>query len=135
MTRSGEGLAELVDYVVQRHFPNHPDEQNTALALLDGVCAHFAELVSHWQVLGFVHGVLNTDNALLCGETIDYGPCAFMDYFDPTASFSSIDRQGRYAWPNQPGINLDNIIRNSVMAVPPCSASGSPLLAIGLTSS
>ena len=60
--------------------------------------------MSHWQVLGFIHGVLNTDNALLCGETIDYGPCAFMDYFDPTASFSSIDRQGRYAWPNQPGI-------------------------------
>jgi uncharacterized protein YdiU (UPF0061 family) len=104
MTRSGEGLAELVDYVVQRHFSDRQDDQNAALTLLDGVCAHFANLVSHWQVLGFVHGVLNTDNALLCGETIDYGPCAFMDHFDPTASFSSIDRQGRYAWPNQPGI-------------------------------
>ena len=104
MTRDGEGLAELVDYVVQRHFPNYSGEQNAALVLLDGVCAHFANLVAHWQVLGFVHGVLNTDNALLCGETIDYGPCAFMDHFDPTASFSSIDRQGRYAWPNQPGI-------------------------------
>ena len=74
------------------------------MTLLDGVCARFAKLVSHWQVLGFVHGVLNTDNALLCGETIDYGPCAFMDHFDPQACFSSIDRQGRYAWPNQPGI-------------------------------
>jgi uncharacterized protein YdiU (UPF0061 family) len=104
MTRSGEGLAELVDYVVHRHFSDRQDDQNAALTLLDGVCAHFANLVSHWQVLGFVHGVLNTDNALLCGETIDYGPCAFMDHFDPTASFSSIDRQGRYAWPNQPGI-------------------------------
>ena len=65
MTRSGEGLAELVDYVAQRHFSNRSGEQNAALMLLDGVCAHFANLVAHWQVLGFVHGVLNTDNALL----------------------------------------------------------------------
>jgi serine/tyrosine/threonine adenylyltransferase len=110
MTRGGEGLRELVDYVAARHFSKElegrSDEYrgNASLVLLDAVCERFAQLVSHWQVLGFVHGVLNTDNALLCGETIDYGPCAFMDNFDPEACFSSIDRQGRYAWPNQPGI-------------------------------
>ena len=109
MTRGGDEVGILVDYAVSRHFADHttPDDlpaNNAAVTLLDGVCAHFARLVSHWQVLGFVHGVLNTDNALLCGQTIDYGPCAFMDHFDPNACFSSIDRQGRYAWPNQPGI-------------------------------
>ena len=109
MTRGGDELGTLVDYVVKRHFTHDTERDDsasppTAITLLDGVCNHFAKLVSHWQVLGFVHGVLNTDNALLCGETIDYGPCAFMDHFDPQACFSSIDRQGRYAWPNQPGI-------------------------------
>ena len=110
MTRGGDDLATLVDYVVDRHFApsplgsENPASESTAAMLLDGVCERFAKLVAHWQVLGFVHGVLNTDNALLCGETIDYGPCAFMDHFDPQACFSSIDRQGRYAWPNQPGI-------------------------------
>ena len=110
MTRGGDDLATLVDYVVDRHFTHppsgseNPTSESPAAMLLDGVCEGFAKLVAHWQVLGFVHGVLNTDNALLCGETIDYGPCAFMDHFDPQACFSSIDRQGRYAWPNQPGI-------------------------------
>jgi len=110
MTRGGDDVASLVDYVVDRHF-NQPHEGDTpagktvaAVTLLERVCENFARLAAHWQVLGFVHGVLNTDNALLCGQTIDYGPCAFMDHFDPKACFSSIDRQGRYAWPNQPGI-------------------------------
>ena len=105
-TRGGDDVAALVDYVVNRHFSAaaEADGQPAAVILLEGVCEHFARLVAHWQVLGFVHGVLNTDNALLCGQTIDYGPCAFMDHFDPKACFSSIDRQGRYAWPNQPGI-------------------------------
>ena len=106
MTRGGDDVATLVDYVVDRHFSTTAEasDQPAAVTLLEGVCEHFARLVAHWQVLGFVHGVLNTDNALLCGQTIDYGPCAFMDHFDPKACFSSIDRQGRYAWPNQPGI-------------------------------
>ncbi len=108
-TRGGDEVGTLVDYAVSRHFAHDTAQDSAptkpaAVTLLDGVCAHFARLVSHWQVLGFVHGVLNTDNALLCGQTIDYGPCAFMDHFDPQACFSSIDRQGRYAWPNQPGI-------------------------------
>ena len=106
MTRGGDDVGALVDYVVDRHFGTTAEasDQPAAVTLLEGVCEHFARLVAHWQVLGFVHGVLNTDNALLCGQTIDYGPCAFMDHFDPKACFSSIDRQGRYAWPNQPGI-------------------------------
>ena len=105
-TRGGEGLKDLVDYVVARHFATSDGDADAkpAVRLLEGVCQHFARLVAHWQALGFVHGVLNTDNALLCGETIDFGPCAFMDHFDPQATFSSIDRQGRYAWHNQPGI-------------------------------
>jgi uncharacterized protein YdiU (UPF0061 family) len=103
----GDGRATLL---VARHFANSNNlaitggDPKPAITLLEGVCHHFARLVAQWQVLGFVHGVLNTDNALLCGETIDFGPCAFMDHFDPQASFSSIDRQGRYAWHNQPGI-------------------------------
>ena len=85
MTRGGDEVGTLVDYAVARHFAHYTaqddlPENNAAVTLLDGVCAHFARLVSHWQVLGFVHGVLNTDNALLCGQTIDYGPCAFMDH-------------------------------------------------------
>ena len=94
-TRGGEGLKDLVDYVVARHFATSDGDADAkpAIKLLEGVCQHFARLVAHWQALGFVHGVLNTDNALLCGETIDFGPCAFMDHFDPQATFSSIDRQ------------------------------------------
>ena len=88
MTRGGDDVETLVEYVVSRHFTGDNESRSAAtqppaVTLLDSVCARFARLVSHWQVLGFVHGVLNTDNALLCGETIDYGPCAFMDHFDP----------------------------------------------------
>ena len=131
MTRGGEGLVELVDYALNRHFSKRKitgqqpivenlsssgnnagsftigcerSDPTAAEILLKAVGESLADLVSRWQLLGFVHGVLNTDNALLCGETIDYGPCAFMDQFDAKACFSSIDRQGRYAWPNQPGI-------------------------------
>ncbi len=111
MTQDGEGLAELVDYVVSRHYAeplaaareSNP-EISAAQVLLSQYTPRLAQLVAHWQVLGFVHGVLNTDNMLLCAETVDYGPCAFMDHFDPSARFSSIDTQGRYAWPNQPHI-------------------------------
>lgn len=111
MSRKGEGLSELVDYITHRHYgeayernlsesPEHP----SAETLLIEVGQALAALVAHWQALGFIHGVLNTDNMLLCGETIDYGPCAFMDTFDSAKVFSSIDTQGRYAYQNQPGI-------------------------------
>ena len=118
MTQGGEGLAEWVDYVVDRHYAEAweresgaPSTSNSlsvhkskASVLLAEVGKRLASLAAHWQSVGFIHGVLNTDNMLLCGETIDYGPCAFMDGHDPKRVFSSIDSQGRYAYGNQPSI-------------------------------
>lgn len=99
-------LQALIDYVLQRHFPEHKDAdpEQRAAALLQAVIERQAELIAHWQSIGFIHGVMNTDNMLLCGETIDYGPCAFLDRYEPEKVFSSIDRGGRYAYRNQPGI-------------------------------
>ena len=97
-------LRALVEHALSRHYPERQDSDNPALALLEAVIQRQAALVARWQLLGFIHGVMNTDNMLLCGETIDYGPCAFMEAFNPATVFSSIDRQGRYAWGNQPGI-------------------------------
>ena len=94
----------LVDHVLQRHFPHVVQSANTVRAMLDAVVEKQAELVAKWQSLGFIHGVMNTDNMLLSGETIDYGPCAFLDEFEPTKVFSSIDHGGRYAYRNQPQI-------------------------------
>ncbi len=102
--KDSEALQCLVDYCLQRHYPEQVGRENPALALLQSVIRAQASLVSRWQLLGFIHGVMNTDNMLICGETIDYGPCAFMDAFDPGKVFSSIDRGGRYAYRNQPGI-------------------------------
>ncbi len=111
MTNAGEGVAELVDYVVARHYADElakarasDPEYAAARVLLDQTARRFALLVAQWQSLGFIHGVLNTDNMLLCGETVDYGPCAFMDGYSSERVFSSIDTQGRYAYRNQPGI-------------------------------
>jgi len=107
-----EALKLLADYVIKRHYPAAALAENPAKALLEGVVAAQASLVAKWQLLGFIHGVMNTDNILLSGETIDYGPCAFMDTFHPNKVFSSIDRQSRYAYANQPGIahwNLANL--------------------------
>jgi len=94
----------LVDHVIQRHYPETAKASNPVRAMLDGVVARQASLIAHWQSLGFIHGVMNTDNMLLSGETIDYGPCAFMDEYDPATVFSSIDHGGRYAYRNQPHI-------------------------------
>jgi len=99
-----EALDVLVEYVLARHFPQSLAADNLALALLNQVIGRQAELVAQWQLLGFIHGVMNTDNMLLCGETIDYGPCAFMDDFHPDKVYSSIDHGGRYAYRNQPNI-------------------------------
>ena len=109
MTQGGDGLEALVDHVVARHFAHalqKPENAglSQAAVLLTEVAGRLSLLAAHWQRLGFIHGVLNTDNMLLCGETIDYGPCAFMDGHDPARVFSSIDTQGRYAYRNQPGI-------------------------------
>ena len=110
MTQGGDGLGEVVNYIVRRHYPEFIEalDENTpatrAQVLLEQVTRRIAALVAHWQSLGFIHGVMNTDNMLLCGETVDYGPCAFMDEFDNDAIFSAIDTQGRYRYANQPGI-------------------------------
>ena len=103
-----EALGLLVDHVLERHYPDAvdggADPHTRALALLDNVMQAQAKLVANWQMVGFIHGVMNTDNVLLSGETIDYGPCAFMDTYNPETVFSSIDHGGRYAYRNQPGI-------------------------------
>lgn len=104
------GLGLLVQHVLGRHYPELADVENPALALLQQVVDRQAQLVARWQHIGFIHGVMNTDNMLLSGETIDYGPCAFMDGYDPDAVYSSIDHAGRYAYGNQPAIAQWNLV-------------------------
>ena len=99
-----DALKTLIDHVIQRHYPQAAQAANPVRSMLDGVVARQASLIARWQSLGFIHGVMNTDNMLLSGETIDYGPCAFMDEFEPGKVFSSIDHGGRYAYGNQPHI-------------------------------
>jgi serine/tyrosine/threonine adenylyltransferase len=101
-TRSDiEGTRQLADYAIARHYPDAADAKQPYRALLDGVIARQAHLVAQWMLLGFIHGVMNTDNTSISGETIDYGPCAFMEAYDPRKVFSSIDLNGRYAYSNQ----------------------------------
>ncbi len=104
-----EALKLLVDHVIDRHYPQVRTAENPVLAMYEQVMRRVAHLVARWQSIGFIHGVMNTDNMLLSGETIDYGPCAFMDTFDSAAVYSSIDHQGRYAYRNQPPISHWNI--------------------------
>jgi len=99
-----EALRLLAEHVIVRHYPQARQADNPVLALLEGVVSRQARLIAQWQLLGFIHGVMNTDNMLICGETIDYGPCAFMDQFNPEQGYSSIDHNGRYAYRSQPGI-------------------------------
>lgn len=101
----------LADYVIDRHYPDARENENPYQALLRSITLRQAELIAHWMSLGFIHGVMNTDNMQVVGETIDYGPCAFMDVFHPEKKFSSIDRHGRYAWNNQPAIGQWNLSR------------------------
>ena len=100
--RDNEGLQALMDHVIARHYPHLAGDATPALSLLRAVMDRQAELVAQWMQVGFIHGVMNTDNVSIAGETIDYGPCAFMDNYHPSTVFSSIDHQGRYAWGNQP---------------------------------
>jgi len=102
--RDEEALRLLADHVIGRHYPGLRDSDNPVFALLQAVISRQSQLVARWQLLGFIHGVMNTDNMLVSGETIDYGPCAFMDGFNPEQVYSSIDHGGRYAYRNQPGI-------------------------------
>jgi serine/tyrosine/threonine adenylyltransferase len=106
-----EALRELLNYVIARHYPETQDAEVPALALLKAIAERQAALVADWMRVGFIHGVMNTDNMALSGETIDYGPCAFMDRYDPMTVFSSIDRGGRYAYANQAGIAQWNLAR------------------------
>ena len=103
------GLKALADYVIERHFPSIDNADGKYEALLEAVIRRQASLIAHWQLIGFIHGVMNTDNTSVVGETIDYGPCAFMDSYDPKKVFSSIDQFGRYAYSNQPGIGYWNM--------------------------
>jgi uncharacterized protein YdiU (UPF0061 family) len=106
-----DALRLLVDHVIQRHYPEAAQADNPCRAILDRVVARQAELIASWQMVGFIHGVMNTDNMSIAGETIDYGPCAFMDFFDHNQVYSSIDQNGRYAYSNQPNIGVWNLSR------------------------
>ena len=113
-----DGVRTLADYAIARHYPDAASAENPYRALLDGVVARQADLMARWLLIGFIHGVMNTDNCSIAGETIDYGPCAFMDAYDPGAVFSSIDHQGRYAYGNQPRIALWNLTRLAECLLP-----------------
>jgi uncharacterized protein YdiU (UPF0061 family) len=113
-----EKLRKLADYVIARHEPQAVEAANPYLALLEGVVAKQASLIAQWMLVGFVHGVMNTDNMALSGETIDYGPCAFMEAYDPATVFSSIDHGGRYAYGNQPRIAVWNLARFAETLLP-----------------
>jgi len=108
----------LLDYLIDRHFPEIKEKENQALALIEAAVEQQADLITHWMRVGFIHGVMNTDNMALSGETIDYGPCAFMDVFAPDTVFSSIDHKGRYAYANQPFIAQWNLARLAESLLP-----------------
>ena len=114
----GDGVRVLADHVIARHYPQAAKAERPYRALLDQVIARQARLVAQWLLVGFIHGVMNTDNMSIAGETIDYGPCAFMDAYDPATVFSSIDAYGRYAYGNQPRIALWNLARLAECLVP-----------------
>jgi uncharacterized protein YdiU (UPF0061 family) len=111
-------LRKLADYTIRRHFPDLTTNGNPYLDLLGAVIERQASLVARWLLVGFIHGVMNTDNMALCGETIDYGPCAFMDAYDPNTVFSSIDHNGRYAYGRQPQIARWNLARFAETLLP-----------------
>jgi uncharacterized protein YdiU (UPF0061 family) len=113
-----DGVRRLADHVIARHYPDAAKAERPYHALLEGVIGRQAQLVARWLLVGFIHGVMNTDNSSISGETIDYGPCAFMDQYDPAAVFSSIDEQGRYAYANQPRIALWNLTRLAECLLP-----------------
>jgi uncharacterized protein YdiU (UPF0061 family) len=113
-----EDVRSLANYSITRHFPNIAASENKYLLMLKEVVKRQASLIAKWQLVGFIHGVMNTDNMTISGETIDYGPCAFMDTYDPTTVFSSIDKQGRYAYENQPKIAVWNLARLAETLLP-----------------
>jgi serine/tyrosine/threonine adenylyltransferase len=117
-TRGSDAVRGLADYVIQRHYPEISGAEHPYESLLQQIIRRQARLIAAWMQVGFVHGVMNTDNMAISGETIDFGPCAFMDRYDPETVFSSIDRNGRYAFRNQPGIALWNLARLAEALLP-----------------
>jgi uncharacterized protein YdiU (UPF0061 family) len=122
-------IRRLADYVIDRHYPELKDHANLYLGLLERVCDSQAALIARWMHVGFIHGVMNTDNMAISGETIDYGPCAFMDHYDPATVFSSIDTHGRYAYANQPRIAQWNLARLAETLLPLIDADGNRAVA------
>ncbi len=118
VSRDPAALPALAAYTVQRHFPEVADAATPHLALFEAIVERQARLIAQWQLVGFIHGVMNTDNMALSGETLDYGPCAFMDVYDPETVFSSIDAAGRYAYGNQPPIAQWNLARLAEAMLP-----------------
>ncbi|MDR3723355.1 MAG: YdiU family protein [Terracidiphilus sp.] len=116
--RDAEGVRTLADYAITRHYPDAAEAKQPYRALLEGVISRQAQLIAQWMLLGFIHGVMNTDNTSISGETIDYGPCAFMEAYDPATVFSSIDHGGRYAYGNQPSAALWNLARLAEALLP-----------------
>ncbi|MGV0813926.1 protein adenylyltransferase SelO [Mycolicibacterium boenickei] len=117
-------LRRLADHAIERHHPSAADAENPYLAFYEAVVTAQATLVAQWMLVGFVHGVMNTDNMTISGETIDYGPCAFMETFDPAAVFSSIDHGGRYAYGNQPMVAAWNLARFAETLLPLLAENG-----------
>lgn len=113
-----QDIRDLANYTLDRHFTGYENAENKYKFLLDEVIKRHAKLISKWQLVGFIHGVMNTDNMIISGETIDYGPCAFMDIYDPKTVFSSIDYLGRYAYGNQPSIGIWNLARFAESLIP-----------------
>ena len=113
-----DALHTLTDYAIARHYPAAAEAAKPVRALLDGVIARHARLVAQWMLLGFIHGVMNTDNTSISGETLDYGPCAFMEAYEPAKVFSSIDQRGRYAYGNQPHAAHWNLTRLAEALLP-----------------
>jgi uncharacterized protein YdiU (UPF0061 family) len=113
-----DGVRALADYVIERHYPALRDEPDRYFSLLEAVAERQSSLVARWMQVGFIHGVMNTDNMTVSGETIDFGPCAFMDEYDPATVYSFIDRRGRYAYGNQPNILQWNLARFAETLLP-----------------
>jgi uncharacterized protein YdiU (UPF0061 family) len=116
--RDPHALRALADYTLARHYPALAEAREPHIALLEAIVERQARLIARWQLVGFIHGVMNTDNMALSGETIDYGPCAFMDAYDPETVFSSIDHGGRYAYGNQPKMAQWNLARLAEALLP-----------------
>jgi serine/tyrosine/threonine adenylyltransferase len=113
-----QGVQMLADYAITRHYPQATESKQPYRALLESIVSRQARLIAQWMMLGFIHGVMNTDNTSISGETIDYGPCAFMEAYNPAKVYSSIDHAGRYAYRNQPGIALWNLARLAESLLP-----------------